>query len=106
MQLQLDDNGNWTTYHTMIVTSEDAYELYVTYHSNAGGYDEVDKPLSSIDLGTNKRFLLIGIKFPAVTYLPLILKNGYNIEGLDESQNPDPEPELKEQQPIEPYPAP
>lgn len=84
MQLQFDDNGNWTTYHTMIVTSEEANELFVTYHSNAGGYDEVDKPLSSIDLGTNKRFLLVGIKFPAVIYLPLILKNNDNIGDSDE----------------------
>jgi len=58
VQIQYEDNGEWISFHTMIVTDEDENDLYVTYHSNAGGFDEVDKPLSTIDLGSNKRFQL------------------------------------------------
>jgi hypothetical protein len=73
VQLQYNDNGNWTSFHTMIATYEDSSELYVTYHSNAGGYDEVDKALSSISLGSN-RFMLVRIKYPKLVYLPLVMK--------------------------------
>lgn len=75
VQLQYEEDVDvWTSYHTMIVTDEDNEELYVTYHSNASGNDEVDKLLSSIDLGTNKRFILVEIKFPALLYLPTVLR--------------------------------
>ncbi len=73
VQLQFEEETDvWTSYHTMIVTDEDNEELYVTYHSNASGNDEVDKPLSSIDLGTNRRFMLVEIHFPILLYLPTI----------------------------------
>lgn len=75
MQLQFEEETDvWTSYHTMIVTNEDNEELYVTYHSNASGNDEVDKPLSSIDLGTNRRFMLVEIHFPILIYLPTITR--------------------------------
>lgn len=107
VQLQYNDNGNWTSYHTMIVTDEDANDLYVTYHSNAGGFDEVDKPLSSINLGANKRFVLVEIKFPALVFLPLILNSGGQTGAAQGPSNPYPAPaERKETQPVVPYPAP
>ncbi|PKO21039.1 MAG: hypothetical protein CVU38_16855 [Chloroflexi bacterium HGW-Chloroflexi-1] len=88
VQLQYEDDGDWISFHTMIVTDEDANELYVTYHSNAGGYDEVDKPLSSVDLGSNKRFVLVEIKFPELIYLPLIM-NGYGgMRGVEPTTGP------------------
>ncbi|NBD36173.1 MAG: hypothetical protein GVY30_09265 [Chloroflexi bacterium] len=75
VQLQFEEETDvWTSYHTMIVTDEDNEELYVTYHSNASGNDEVDKPLSSIDLGTTRRFMLVEIHFPTRLYLPTIVR--------------------------------
>ncbi|HNQ31850.1 MAG TPA: amidase domain-containing protein [Candidatus Woesebacteria bacterium] len=107
IQLQYEDNGEWISFHTMIVTDEDEDDLYVTYHSNAGGFDEVDKPLSTIDLGSNKRFQLVEIKFPALIFLPLILNSGGTTGDPLNSPNPYPAPmEYKEPQPLGPYPAP
>lgn len=74
VQLQVPDGEDWVTYHTMIVTMEDENELYVTYHSNASGLDEVDKPLSSIPAGPSQRYVLVKINFPAQVYLPLVMK--------------------------------
>ncbi len=74
IQLQALDGQDWVTYHTMIVTMEDENELYVTYHSNALGFDEVDKPLSSIPVGVSRRYLLVKINFPYQVYLPLVIK--------------------------------
>lgn len=106
VQLQYNDNGNWISFHTMIVTGEDTTDLYVTYHSNAGGFDEVTKPLSSINLGSN-RFVLVEIKFPALVYLPLVLNIGGVMGAPFGSQDPYPAPlEQEVPQPIEPYPAP
>jgi len=75
-QIQYDDNGTWVGFHTMIVTDEDSADLYMTYHSNAGGFDEVDKSLSSITLQPNWRFVLVEIKYPWTIFLPLTLSSG------------------------------
>lgn len=93
IQLQYEDNGEWISFHTMIVTQEDANDLYVTYHSNASGYDEVDKPLSSIDLGTNKRFVLVRIIYRELVYLPLVMDNSTttamgSITGINPFESP------------------
>lgn len=74
VQLQVPNGEDWLTYHTMIVTMEDENDLYVTYHSNALGLDEVDKPLSSIPAGPSQRYVLVKINFPAQVYLPLVMK--------------------------------
>ena len=82
VQLQYkDDNDNWISYHTMIVTEEDENELYVTYHSNAGGNDEVDKPLSSIPTDSTHRYMLVEMKFPA-TFLPDIRADHNNWDSV------------------------
>ena len=97
IQLQYEDNDEWISYHTMIVTYEDTNDLYVTYHSNASGYDEVDKSLSSIDLGTNKRFVLVRIIYPELVYLPLVMNNYItyateSITGINPFESPFPLP--------------
>lgn len=107
IQLQYDDNGIWTGYHTMIITDEDTNDLYVTYHSNAGGLDEVDKPLSSITLLDGRRFVLVEIIFPWQITLPLIYNSG---DSQIETENylysyPAPESQ-KDVLNFNPYPAP
>jgi len=109
VQLQYKDaSGNWNSYHTMIVTSEDSYELYVTYHSNAGGLDEVDKPLSSIPTGDSQRYVLVQILYVEV-YLPLVIKDGGTMNQQETSApNPYPAPESLYEAPSQlvPYPCP
>lgn len=94
IQLQAYIDGNWVTYHTMIVTMENDNDLYMTYHSNAGGFDEVDKPLSSIPTDSTHRYLLVVMIYPEV-YLPLAINNN---SGVDASQESNPYQD--------PYPAP
>lgn len=75
IQLQAkDDMDVWLTYHTMIATMEDADEIYVTYHSNGEGLDEVDKPLSSILTSDSHRYMLVKINFPYGIYLPTVTR--------------------------------
>lgn len=111
VQLQKTNaSGDWETYHTMIVTDEDSNDLYVTYHSNGGGFDEVDKPLSSIPTDINShRYLLVAILFPEV-YLPVVRSSGSSTanQGNNLSQNPYPSPLAPEAifPVILPYPAP
>ncbi len=109
VQLQYKDgSGNWISYHTMIATMEDDNELYVTYHSNAGGLDEVDKPLSSIPTGSSQRYVLVTILYPMV-YLPIVINSGSNaVTQLDNlPPNPYPEPMQPNQSTLStPYPAP
>lgn len=108
IQLQYKNGaGNWNSYHTMIVTSEDEYELNVTYHSNAGGLDEVDKPLSSIPTGDSQRYVLVSILYAEV-YLPLVIKDGGTMnqqEALNPNPYPAPESQLELPSPTSPYPA-
>lgn len=107
IQLQYDDNGTWVGYHTMIITDEDATDLFVTYHSNAGGFDEVDKPLSSISLPSGRRFVLVEILYPWQLFLPLILQNGISQGDSSQSSFPYPAPpKQNEIQQFSPYPAP
>jgi len=115
VQLQYEEDTDvWTSYHTMIVTDEDNEELYVTYHSNADGNDEVDKPLSSIDLGTNKRFMLVEIKFPSLVYLPLVMsedgagtRGAESTSGLELFKSPLPLPDkVTPEPPRSPLPTP
>lgn len=83
IQLQYQDNeGNWITYHTMIITSEDIDDLYLTYHSNHDGFDEVDKPLSSIPTDSTHRFMLISIFYPEM-YMPVVINE--SLEELDKN---------------------
>lgn len=105
VQIQYDDNGTWVGYHTMIVTSEDATDLYMTYHSNADGLDEVDKPLSSITLLANQRFVLVEIRYLWQAFLPAIFSFGVQQYEMQLS-NPYPAP-LEHQFPsVSPYPSP
>jgi hypothetical protein len=92
----------------MIATMEDDNELYVTYHSNAGGLDEVDKPLSSIPTGSSQRYVLVTILYPMV-YLPIVINSGSNaVTQLDNlPPNPYPEPMQPNQSTLStPYPGP
>jgi hypothetical protein len=76
IQLQAKDgSGNWVTYHTMVVTDENESEIYVTYHSNAQGLDEVDKPLSTISTGPSQRYLLIKIFYREI-FIPVVVSTG------------------------------
>ena len=43
----------------MIVTMQDDDRLYVTYHSNIDGMDEVNRPLDEIDTDPTHRYVLI-----------------------------------------------
>ena len=107
VQLQSFDDGEWTTYHTMIITDESVNELYVTYHSNSDGLDEVDKPLSSIPTSSSHRYYLMEIYYPYLSYLPILLSSGGPTGEPLGSQNPYPAPlENMAPQPLEPYPAP
>lgn len=107
VQMQYDDNGTWVGFHTMIVTDEDSADLYMTYHSNAGGFDEVDKPLSSITLQPHWRFVLVEIKYPWTVFLPLVLSSGGTQGNAAQASNPYPAPaEYREIQQVNPYPAP
>jgi hypothetical protein len=112
VQLEYDSGGgNWETYHTMIVTDEDANDLYVTYHTNNEGLDEVDKPLSSIDLGPD-RFMLVKIKFPHMIFQPLILNTDSSMAAPSQSDYQDPypapieSPQVTPEATLAPYPAP
>ncbi len=76
IQLQSNDgSGNWVTYHTMLVTDENESEIYVTYHSNAQGLDEVDKPLSTIPTGDSQRYLLIKILYREI-FIAVVFSSG------------------------------
>ena len=55
----LNNQGQWINYHTMIVTMQDDDRLYVTYHSNIDGMDEVNRPLDEIDTDPTHRYVLI-----------------------------------------------
>ena len=109
IQLQAKNSSNeWITYHTMIVTSEDGSDLYVTYHSNADGTDEVDKPLSLIPTGSSQRYLLELILYPEI-YLPIVINNNGNNQSQQQSiyQNSYPAPRMDgKSRTITPYPAP
>ncbi len=77
LQLQRkDNNNNWMSYHTMLVTKEDENDLYLTYHSNMGGNDEVDRPLSWFNLASNERYMLVKMYYPEA-YLPDV-RSGHN----------------------------
>ena len=95
----------------MIVTDEDANDLYVTYHTNNVGLDEVDKPLSSIDLDLD-RFMLVKIKFPHLIFLPLSLNTDSSTETLSQQDSQDPYPapfeslQVTPAATLSPYPAP
>jgi hypothetical protein len=79
----------------------------MTYHSNAGGFDEVDKPLSSITLQSNWRFVLVEMKYPWTVLLPLTFRSGATQGTAAQSSNPYPAPaEFKEIEQVNPYPAP
>jgi hypothetical protein len=58
VQLQSLHNGNWISYHNMLVTDENISSLLVTYRSA----DNINKPLSNIPAGSTQRYLLI--RFP------------------------------------------
>jgi hypothetical protein len=71
VQMQKISNGTWTTFHTMLVTKEDANNLYVTYHSGGtnGLTDYVDRSLSNISTSsTTQRFLLLQLTYPDFTF--------------------------------------
>lgn len=107
IQLQFNNSGTWIGFHTMLVTGEDTNDLFVTYHSNAGGLDEVNKPLSLIDLSSSNRFVLIGINYPWQVFLPLIRKSEGSQGITAHSLNPYPAPsEYQDNQQFIPYPSP
>lgn len=60
--IQLQASG--TSYHTMVVTSWDANDVYLTYHTGPGGNDVVRKSLRELDrtLPSDQRFILIRMK--------------------------------------------
>ncbi|MCA9938586.1 MAG: amidase domain-containing protein [Anaerolineales bacterium] len=58
VQLQQLQNGNWVSYHNMLVTAENATDLLLTYHST----DTRDKRLRDIPAGATQRYVLV--RFP------------------------------------------
>jgi hypothetical protein len=102
IQLQSNDgSGHWVTYHTMIVTDESESEIYVTYHSNGQGLDEVDKPLSTIPTGSSQRYLLVKILYREI-FIPVVVSTGGVGGAVMDSQNAYPAP-LQSPQEGEPF---
>lgn len=49
------DGINWNLYHAMMTTSEDMYDLFMTYHS----VNHLGNRLSTIPAGPNQRYVLM-----------------------------------------------
>jgi hypothetical protein len=85
----------------MIVTDESESEIYVTYHSNGQGLDEVDKPLSTIPTGSSQRYLLVKILYREI-FIPVVVSTGGVGGAVMDSQNAYPAP-LQSPQEGEPF---